>query len=122
VDGVRAETVAELLQQAEGLLKSGHLVAAAVLAGGALESHLRHLCTTHSLTWAGAGSIATYDAAVAQARNLGNTIYSATDTKCVIAWGGLRNDAAHSPTTFSASESQVQLAIDGILQFIARVA
>jgi hypothetical protein len=121
-DGVRAETVSELLDQADALLTANHIVAAAVLAGGALETHLCHLCQRNKLTWVGDGSIAKYDQAVAQARNAGTVeVYAATDTKLVGGWGGLRNDAAHDPTTFTRTVGEVRLMIEGIRQFIARV-
>src|SRR3954453_20385886 len=40
---VRVETEDELLDQALGLLNAKHIAAAAVIAGGALVTHLRHL-------------------------------------------------------------------------------
>ena len=40
---VRLETCGDVLDQAELLLNKGHLVAATVLAGGALETHLNSL-------------------------------------------------------------------------------
>lgn len=77
LDGIRAETVSEVLDQAAALLQLKHHVAAAVLAGGALETHLLHLCDRNGLTPPGDGSISKYDGAIAQARNAGTfTIYS----------------------------------------------
>lgn len=121
VDGVRRETVADLLDQAHDLAAKNYMVAAAVLAGGALETHLHHLCVKNRIPWAGSGSISVYDAAVAQARKSGAEIYSSTDSKNVLAWAGLRNDAAHTPTKFMASAERVHLMIDGVREFIARV-
>lgn len=43
IDGVKAETVSEVLDQADAFLAQKHPVPAAVLAGGALETHLLHL-------------------------------------------------------------------------------
>lgn len=120
VEGIRAETTNEVLDQAEALLAGKHLVAAAVMAGGALEMHLLHLCNKHQLTWTGDGSISRYDSAVAQARNSGTQIYSVTDSKLVTAWGGIRNDAAHSPGTFVRSPSEMQSMLHGIREFMAR--
>ena len=40
-DGIRAGTIAQCLEQAETLAGNGYAVAAMVLAGGALETHLR---------------------------------------------------------------------------------
>lgn len=122
LDGIRAETVSEVLDQAIVLVSASHGVAAAVLAGGALETHLLHLCQRNGLTWAGDGSIGKYDGAIAQARNAGTLeVYGITDSKLIGGWGGLRNDAAHSPTTFARAPSEVRQMIEGIRQFIARV-
>lgn len=122
LDGARAETVGEVLDQADSLLRAGHVLAATVLAGGALETHLLHLCQRNGLTWVGDGSISKYDQAIAQARNAGTVeVYSATDTKLVTGWGGIRNDATHEPTKFSRSPAEVRLMVEGIRQFVARV-
>lgn len=122
-DGVRCETESELLDQAEQLSRKGHQVPAVVLAGGALETHLRALCVKNNLQWQGAGSISAYDAAIAQERNRsGSAVYGATDSKLVTAWGGTRNDAAHEPTKFSQSGDAVLLMIAGVRQFIAKTA
>jgi hypothetical protein len=97
-DVVRAETVTELLDQADNLRKQGYLVAATVVAGGALETHLKHLCDKHGLTPSGSGSISKYDQIISQARNAGTVeVYSSGDTKKVTAWGNDRNCAAHTP-------------------------
>lgn len=120
-DAARAETVSEVLAQADALVSAGHLIGAAVLAGGALETHLLHLCERNGLTPAGAGSISKYDQAVAKARNEGAIeVYSATETKQVTAWGGVRNEAAHEPTKFNRSPEEVRLMIAGVRDFIAR--
>lgn len=119
-DGIRAETATELLDQAEQLVAGGHTVAAAVLAGGALETHLRGLCAKHDLAWSGSGSISKYNSSIAQARNAGIEVYRATDAKSVLAWGGLRNDAAHDPVNFSSGTEGVRVMIHGIRDFIAR--
>ena len=118
---IQAETVSELLDQAEALLAGGYAVAAAVIAGGALETHLCHLCHQNRLSWNGDGSISKYDGAIAQERNkTGQGIYSVADSKSVIAWGGKRNDAAHDPGGFAHTNAEVRLMVDGLRQFIAR--
>ncbi len=121
LDGIRAETVDELLEQAEVLLAGGYLPAAGTIAGGALETHLRHLCeragcspTKHS--------ISKYEQALAQERKAGHEVISATDGKSVTAWGGLRNEAAHDPGTFAKerSKDEVRLFVEGVRQFVGR--
>jgi hypothetical protein len=120
-DAVRAETVAELLDQADTLRKQGYLVAATVIAGGALETHLKHLCDKNGIPPMGAGSISKYDQSISQARNAGTVeVYSSGDTKKVTAWGDDRNLAAHNPSSFYHTSGQVDLMIQGIRQFVER--
>jgi hypothetical protein len=119
-DGVRAESVGEVLDQAKSMLASNHVVAATVLTGGALETHLRHLCAKGNVAWPGDGSIEKYNSAIGQARNNGNEIYSANDGKQVTAWGGVRNEAAHDPTHFTRTADAVGMMLEGVRQFVAR--
>jgi hypothetical protein len=119
VDSIRGDAEGELLDQADALLQ-GYRVAAAVIAGGALETHLRRLVSKNSLPINGAGSIEKYDGAIAQARNAGNEIYSANLGKLVKAWGGMRNDAAHDPGGFKWTEEDVRRMIEGVRDFIER--
>ncbi len=119
IDAIRAETEGEILEQAIALLTSGHV--ATVIAGGALETHLRQLIKKNNLPVVGEGSISKFDSAAAKARNDGTaTLYSAIDSKLITGWGGIRNEAAHSPGAFSRSHDDVKRMIDGILEFIAR--
>lgn len=121
-DGVRVETVGDCLDAAEQLLGGQHPLAAMVIAGGALEVHLKHLCERHGLTWKGPGSIEKYNGALAEARNEGVETISATDSKAVTSWGGRRNDAAHTPTTFGGTVDEIRLIVEGIRQFLSRTA
>jgi hypothetical protein len=122
VDRIRAEAEDDVLDQAATLLDGNFLAAAAVLAGGALETHLRRLCAKNSLTVSGHGTIDKYNTAIAQARNSGVTIYEKPEQSQVTGWGQLRNEAAHDPAGFSSARTkpEVQLMIDGIRQFIVR--
>jgi hypothetical protein len=119
IDRIRSETEGELLDQADALLRS-YRVAAAVIAGGALETHLRHLLSKLKLAIPVPGSIDKYDGIIAQARNAGNEIYTANLGKLVKAWGGIRNDAAHDPGNFKWSEDDVRRMIEGVRDFIDR--
>jgi len=122
-DAIRVDTEHDLLDQAERLCDHGYAVAGAVLAGGALETHLRALCERYGLTITGEGSISKYNGVVAQARNgEAADVYDKTDGKSVEAWGGLRNDAAHDPLNFKKTGDDVKGVIDGIRQFIQRTA
>jgi len=121
LDVVRVEAESELLDQAQSLLEATHRAAATVIAGGALEVHLRSLCDKFGLAIIGGGSISKYDGAIAQARKLGAvTAYSVTDSKQVSVWGGLRNDAAHDPGAFSSSKDEIRRMIEGVREFILR--
>jgi hypothetical protein len=123
LDIVRIEAESELLDQAQSLLEANHSAAATVIAGGALEVHLRSLCDKLGLAVTGDGSISRYDGVIAQARKVNTECaYSVTDSKQVSVWGGLRNDAAHNPGAFSSSKDEVQRMIEGIREFIAKTA
>lgn len=122
VDSIRVESESELLEQADELVRENRLAAAAVIAGGALETHLHHLVGKNGLTiTASHGSISAYNQAIATERKNGNEIYSKADHDQVESWGKHRNDAAHNPGAFKATKDQVKLMIEGIRQFIARV-
>ena len=113
----------DLLGSAEELLDLKFPVAvAAVVAGGALEIHLKWMCTTRGLTPT-KDQIEPYrlalDAAEKAAPGTGLTV---TDGKLVIGWGGLRNDAAHDPVKFSTVHTvpEVRAMITQVREFIAR--
>jgi hypothetical protein len=121
IDGIRAETVSEVLDQADALLPK-YTVAATVLAGGALETHLLHLCTRNHVMWPGEGSISNYDQAIGQARNAGaGEVYGVTDSKLIGAWARMRNDAAHDPTSFVRTPDEIRFLIQQVRSFITRV-
>lgn len=122
VDAVKAGTVVEVLDQATDLADAGHTVAAVVLAGGALETHLRHLCDRAGLlsSFTGHGTIDRYKSLLDGARKAGSEVISKGDGKLVTAWADDRNAAAHAPTTFSKDADEVKLMISGIRQFVAR--
>jgi hypothetical protein len=120
-DGVRVETVAQCLDQAEALGRAGYAAAAMILAGGALESHLRALCMRCSLSWQGSGAIGSYKQALDHARNQGTqSLVSSSDSSQIESWGKDRNEAAHMPANFAKAPQQVLHIVEGIRQFVAR--
>ncbi len=121
VDAVRIESEGDLLEQADQLLAGNYLAAATVIAGGALETHLKNYCAKHSISITRDGSISTYNSAVGQARKSTPLLYDANDSKRVEAWAGIRNEAAHGPGGFKHSREEVGRMIDGIREFIRRL-
>jgi hypothetical protein len=120
-DGVRAETVAQCLDQAEALGRAGYAAAAMILAGGALEAHLRILCMRFNLSWQRDGSIGSYKQSLDQARNQGTqSLVSSSDSSQIESWGKDRNEAAHTLASFAKAPQQVLHIVEGIRQFVAR--
>jgi hypothetical protein len=120
-DGIRAETIMQCLDQADALARTGYADAAMVLAGGAMESHLRALCVRFSLSWQGNGSIGSYKQALDQARNQGTqNVVSASDSSQIDSWAKDRNDAAHTPVNFIKTPQAVLYIVEGIRQFLGR--
>ena len=122
IDAIRIESESELLEQALVLVNADHRAAATVIAGGSLETHLRHYVDKHGIPVVGDGSISKYNNAVGQARKDNPNLYSANDSKQVDAWGGYRNEAAHKPGEFNRSKEDVKRMIEGIREFISRAA
>ncbi len=120
VDAIRIESESELLDQARILVDADHRAAATVIAGGALEAHLRHYVHRHAIPISGEGSISRYNGAVGQARKAKPNLYNANDGKLVEGWGGFRNEAAHQPGNLARSKEEVRRLIEGIREFIGR--
>jgi hypothetical protein len=120
VTSIRTDTVTEVLDQAEVLLGKKYLAAAAVLAGGALETHLHYLCDLNEIKWQGDGSIGAYNSAIATERKNGKEIYSSAYGKLITAWADFRNAAAHTPTKFDANQDDIRSMVNGIRDVIAR--
>lgn len=124
---VRIQTESEVLETAFVLLNEGDpklLIAAVVLAGGALEVHMRRLfeLVPDIAPFKGSPSIEKYANAIDTARNEGKPVpYDATTGKQVKAWGAARNDAAHTPDRFKMSPAEVRLMLDGVQNFLASV-
>ncbi len=121
-DGVTADNVGDLLAQAESLMPA-HYLAATVITGGALETFLRHLLTKNGLTWNGHGQISKYHAALAQHRNAtGSSVVTRAEEAQILAWGTLRNSAAHNPIDFTANHlaPEVALMIAGVRNLVVK--
>lgn len=112
----RAGVFADFLEMGEHLLKEKHPLPAAVVAGAALEAHIRALADKSRVTTTSGGKpkrAGRLNDDLAKAR-----IYSKAEQKQILAWQDIRNDAAHGDENFDAN--QVGLMIQGIRDFIAR--
>lgn len=116
---IHAETLADILSQAEELLQKGYKGAAAVIAGSALEAHLKLLCVKHSIpTILPSGAPKKADAMNSELVKA--AVYNSIRQKSVTSWLGVRNAAAHGDyDAFSAGD--VKSSVGPIRDFIAAV-
>jgi len=115
---IHGEIFGDFLEMADYLNSNGYKDAAAVIAGSALEAHLRQLCkksgtNTHS-------GEKPKKADTLNSELTGANAYSKLDQKNVTSWLGLRNDAAHGDYGAYTKE-QVSLLIGSIRDFITRI-
>jgi hypothetical protein len=118
---VASELFSDFLEMSAHLLEQGYKDAAAVLAGGALEEHLRQLA-------AASGVPIVEEKEGKEVARKANTLnselrridrISLLDNKSVASWLDLRNNAAHGKyDQFTAA--QVSNMISGVRDFIAR--
>lgn len=114
---VHAELFSDFLEMADYLLKEGYKDPAAVLIGGVLEEHLRKLCLKNSIAIYVDNRPKKADAMNSELAR--NRKYNVLDQKSVTAWLDLRNKAAHGKYS-EYTESQVEMALRGTRDFIAR--
>jgi hypothetical protein len=118
---VRAEIFDDFIDMAEYLVNDGYKDAAAVIAGSALEAHLRRLRLKYGVRV----EIATTDGTVRNKRaeqmnqDLGKIGYSLLDQKQITAWLELRNSAAHGKYD-AYSQGQVPNAAEWVRDFIMK--
>lgn len=122
VELVHADLFSDFLEMANHLLEAGYKDASAVVAGSALEVHLRALCQKNSVSTEIERPDGTVTAKKAESMNSDlakGDVYSKLDQKSVTAWLDLRNKAAHGKYAEYQAE-QVALLIAGIREFIRR--
>lgn len=115
---IHADLFSDFLEMAEHLAAEGYKDAAAVIAGGALEVHIRQLCQKYSIPTEQGGRPKKADqmnAELAQAN-----AYSKLDQKSVTAWLDLRNKAAHAKY-LEYNKDQVELFIAALREFLTRL-
>ena len=118
---IRGEVFGDFLEMATHLVGSNYKDAAAVIAGSALEAHIKQLCQNREISLERERSSQTrpINADTLNAELVKVGAYTNLDQKNVTAWLGLRNDAAHGNYE-EYGKQQVVLMIDSIRDFIAR--
>lgn len=115
---INADIFTDILVQSEYLLSNGYFRASAVVAGVALESHIRKLAIKKSISITTAErKYINADALNGELRKSG--IIDKTLNKSITSWLGLRNDAAH-PDTMEINDGLIKLMIAGIRVFIEK--
>jgi hypothetical protein len=115
---LHAETFADFMSMATELNGKGYKDAAAVVAGAALEHHLRLMCTKSDIDTATAsGRPKQADAMNADLAKA--SAYSVLVQKQVTSWLGLRNAAAHGEYG-GFSQHDVSLMVSGVESFITK--
>ena len=113
---VDADLFTDILEQAEYLLSKGFVEASAVVAGVALESHLRKLAEKNSIPITkDDGSYMNADSLNGELRKKG--VIDKGLNQHITSWLGLRNKAAH-PGKEKINEGLIEPMIKGIRVFI----
>lgn len=118
---VSAEIFSDFLDMAEHLLSEKYKDPSAVMIGSVLEEHLRQLCLKNgiAITELKGGKSVPKKADLLNADLAGQSVYNKLDQKSVTAWLDLRNKAAHGKYS-EYNQSQVELMLQGVTEFIAR--
>jgi hypothetical protein len=119
---IHAGVFTNLLEMAQHLHSEGYKDAAAVLAGGVIEEHLRKLCEKSNIPSETLDSSGGFRPKKAEALNTdlaSANVYGKLDQKSITAWLDLRNKAAHARYGEYTSD-QVGLFIQGIRDFLVR--
>lgn len=118
-DLIQAGVFENFLEMADELLLKNYKDAAAVITGSALEEHVRKLANNASLPIQDAKSRKRkFDELTIDLVKVG--IFSETQRKILIAWYGIRNDAAHGNYTH-VIEGDVKNMIQGVRDFMTRI-
>lgn len=106
----------ELLQQASTLAEQRSLASqAVVLAGAALEMHVRTLDAWRGVKGIGTAALSAFP----QVSHAQRRSWDEADTRSITAWTQMRNSAAHHEH-FTCSADEIRTMIEGIRQFIER--
>lgn len=119
---LRADTFADFLEQAEHLLAEGYKDAAAVIAGGVAEQHLKNLCIKHGVAITLAkpnGDIRNLKADELNSELAKANVYNKAYQKTITALLGIRNHAAHGEWD-QYSKEQVKNMLAQVTDLVAR--
>jgi hypothetical protein len=119
---IRADVFSDFLEMAQYFIEEGHKIPAAVLAGAALESHLRALCAKAGLPIE--KTTPTGESRPLKAEQLNQDLrradtYDLTDQKQITGWLDIRNNAAHGHAD-KVREELVEAMIPNIRAFMKR--
>jgi hypothetical protein len=107
---IKAEVLDEALEQAVEILNTGYKDPACVLAGVALETSLKELCTRSTIPH---GKLDKMNVELCKAGT-----YNIAKQKQITAWADLRNKAAHGDWS-AYNEADVRDFLEGVNRFIA---
>jgi hypothetical protein len=119
---ITAEIFSNFIEMSEHLLSQGYKDPAAVMIGSVLEENLRQLCIQNEIDieFEKDGSYIAKKADRLNSDLAKAEVYTKLDQKAVTMWLDLRNKAAHGKYE-EYSKEQVELMINGIVEFLARV-
>lgn len=106
---VHADMFADLLAQASYLNDAKFSRAAAVLAGGVLEEHLRQLCAKHNVATVGSDGKPRKASALNADLYSQRSVYSNAERAEIEGWQNRRNSAAHGESDFEAKHDQADI-------------
>lgn len=113
---IHADVFSEFLEMADHLSNEGFILPAAVVAGSALEAHLKALAEKFGVSTQARGK--PKRAGMLNDDLVNKETYRKAEHKQVVAWQAIRNSAAHGEQEFSRDE--VRLMTQGVRGFIAR--
>ena len=114
---VHGDIFGDFLEMSDHLLDAEYKDAAAVLAGGTLEVHMKKLCGKYGVETTSRGKTKKVDLLNSELEKEG--AYTKLDQKNITAWLGLRNKAAHGNYD-EYTKDQVRLFVSNIRDFVTR--
>jgi hypothetical protein len=119
---VHADLFADLLAQASYLNDTKFSRAAAVLAGGVLEEHLRQLCAKNTIATIGSDGKPRKASALNADLYSQRNIYSNAERAEIEGWQNRRNAAAHGEADFETKHDQADIRrmVEGVRSLIVK--